>query len=109
VALTPCRRNVCRRLAGWAAFGRSRTVLPPDRTSRFAPGETGRWIYAWVLTNRSGARAVGSGAFDCVKGRVPRHGFLRPNPGDPFHWVFEDGTPYCPIGPQECIHDAAGG
>jgi len=76
--------------------------------ARFAPGETGRWTYAFVFTNASGGRASGSGAFDCVKGRASLHGFVRANPGNPFRWVFDDGTPYFPIGLQECINDTAG-
>jgi hypothetical protein len=76
--------------------------------ARFAPGETGRWTYAFVFTNTSGGRASGSGSFDCVKGSAPLHGFVRANPSNPFLWVFEDGTPYFPIGLQECINDSAG-
>lgn len=76
--------------------------------ARFAPGETGRWAYAFVFTNQSGGRADGKGTFDCVKGRVPRHGFVRSYPGNPFRWIFDDGTAYWPIGLQECINDTAG-
>lgn len=76
--------------------------------ARFAPSETGRWTYAYVFTNASGGRATGSGAFDCVKGRAPSHGFVRANLSNPYRWVFDDGTPYFPIGLQECINDTAG-
>jgi hypothetical protein len=76
--------------------------------ARFSPAETGRWSYAYTFTNAGGGRAAGTGSFDCVKGRSPQHGFVRPYPGNPFRWAFEDGTPYFPIGLQECIHDTAG-
>lgn len=76
--------------------------------ARFAPDETGRWAYTWVFTDQSGERAGGSGTFDCVRGRAPRHGFLRPDPSNAFRWVFDDGTPFWPIGLQECIGDSAG-
>jgi hypothetical protein len=69
--------------------------------ARFAPGETGHWTYAFVFTNHSGGRAAGSGTFDCMKGRGPQHGFVRPYPRNPFRWVFEDGASYFPIGLQE--------
>jgi hypothetical protein len=76
--------------------------------ARFAPCETGRWVYAYVFTNTHGGVAKGRGAFDCVKGRAPLHGFVRANPGNPYRWVFDDGTPYFPIGLQECVNDTAG-
>lgn len=74
---------------------------------RFAPAETGPWSYAWTLANKDGEQAAGGGTFDCVKGRTPAHGFLRPDPDNPFRWVFDDGTPFWPIGLQECIGDNA--
>jgi hypothetical protein len=76
--------------------------------ARFAPTELGRWTYRYVLKNHHGAQATGQGAFDCVKDRAPRHGFVRQNPANPFRWVFDDGTPYFPIGIQECIADNTG-
>ena len=60
--------------------------------ARFAPGETGNWTYTYVFTNFTGGRVTGSGAFECVKGRVPLHGSVRPSPGNPYRWVFDDGT-----------------
>lgn len=76
--------------------------------ARFAPAELGRWTYRYVFTNLHGAKATGQGAFECVLGRVPRHGFLRPHPINPFRWVFDDGTSFFPIGIQECIADNQG-
>lgn len=76
--------------------------------ARFAPAETGRWSYAWVFTVRDGVTARGSGSFDCVPGRAVQHGFLRPAASNQFRWAFDDGTPFWPIGLQECIGDSAG-
>jgi len=76
--------------------------------ARFAPGELGQWTYAYTFTNLHGAKASGTGVFVCVAGRAPRHGFVRQNPANPFRWVFDDGTPYFPIGIQECIDDHLG-
>ena len=75
--------------------------------ARFSPGETGRWSYAYTLTNTAGGRAAGTGTFDCVQGRRPGRGFVRPDPANPFRWVYDDGTPWFPIGLQECINDTA--
>lgn len=76
--------------------------------ARFAPTELGRWRFRYTFTNRNGESATGTGVFECVKGRVPNHGFLRPHRTNPFRWVFDDGTPYFPIGLQECVGDGFG-
>ena len=46
-------------------------------------------------------KAAGSGSFVCIEGKNRSHGFLRQHPNNPFRWVFDDGTPYFPIGLQE--------
>lgn len=69
--------------------------------ARFAPQELGQWRYSYVFANNEGGKATGSGSFDCVEGRVRSHGFVRRHPTNPFRWVFDDGTPYFPIGLQE--------
>ena len=69
--------------------------------ARFAPAELGRWTYSYVFTNAARREVAGKGWFDCVKGRVHNPGFVRRNPDNPFRWVFDDGTPYFPIGLQE--------
>jgi hypothetical protein len=43
-----------------------------------------------------------------VAGRVHNHGFVRQNPANPFRWIFDDGTPYFPIGLQEGWGDPTG-
>jgi hypothetical protein len=76
--------------------------------ARFAPNEVGEWRYQWIFTNREGQKATGGGTFQCVESRVHNHGFVRQNPNNPFRWVFDDGTPYFPIGLQEGWGDADG-
>jgi len=69
--------------------------------ARLAPAELGEWTYSYTFANSAGQKATGSGPFDCVKGRVHNPGFVRQNPENPFGWVFDDGSPYLPIGLQE--------
>jgi len=75
--------------------------------ARFAPGEVGRWTYAYTFTNARGARAEGRGEFACVAGRAPLRGFVRQDPASPMRWVFDDGSPYFPIGFQDGQFDGA--
>ncbi|HEX9075484.1 MAG TPA: DUF5060 domain-containing protein, partial [Anaerolineae bacterium] len=67
---------------------------------RFRPGETGHWTYAYALIGKGGSREEGSGTFDCTPG--DDRGPVRRNPEDPFLWTYADGTPYFPIGLQDC-------
>jgi len=76
--------------------------------ARFAPAELGDWSYTWVFKNLEGRRAAGSGAFSCIEGRTHNPGFVRRHPTNPFRWVFDDGSPYFPIGLQECLGDGTG-
>lgn len=69
--------------------------------ARFAPAELGEWTYSYVFANAQGQKATGEDAFTCVEGRVHNPGFVRQNPDNPFRWVFDDGSPYFPIGLQE--------
>jgi len=73
--------------------------------ARFAPSELGRWTYRFVFRNAKGQAASGEGDFTCIKGRMPNPGFVRRNPEDPDRFVFDDGTPYFPIGVQDCWGD----
>ncbi len=73
--------------------------------ARLAPDEPGVWSYAYVFKNLQGRSTTGKGEFTCVKGRVRSPGFVRPNPANRFRWVFDDGSPYFPIGLQECLGD----
>ncbi len=73
--------------------------------ARFAPSEPGRWTYRFALRNAGGQTASGEGTFTCLKGRKPNPGFVRRSPENPFRLVFDDGTPYFPIGVQDCWGD----
>lgn len=75
--------------------------------ARFAPTELGDWRYAWTFTDASGA-AHGEGAFSCVAARTHALGFLRVSPANPFRWVFDDGSPFYPIGLQDGALDNEG-
>ena len=72
---------------------------------RFAPDEIGEWHYKYLFTEQEGNTSSGSGKFVCVKGKHPQSGFVRPHPTNPFRWVYDDGTPYYPIGTQDCWGD----
>ena len=76
--------------------------------ARFAPGEVGAWTYSYTFANAAGERTTGEGAFTCVQGRAPNRGFLRQDPRNPYRWVYEDGSPYYPIGLQDCWGDGEG-
>ena len=76
--------------------------------ARFAPHESGEWSYSYIFTNSRGAKATGSGSFACIEGRKRNPGFVRQHPTNPFRWVLDDGTPYFPIGLQECLGDGSG-
>lgn len=73
--------------------------------ARYAPSELGNWTYKYVFRNKAGAAATGRGKFRVVKGRLKPHGWLRINSKNPFRFIFEDGTPYYPIGFQDGIFD----
>jgi hypothetical protein len=91
--------------------GRTRTdaTWPCDPAdlwkARYAPSELGEWAYEWTFRTKAGDSAGGSGKFRVVKGRVHQAGWVRINPANPMRWIFEDGTPYYPIGFQDGIFD----
>jgi hypothetical protein len=76
--------------------------------ARFAPSEPGPWKYDFVFSNVQEQEARGEGTFICIKGRKPNRGFVRLYPANPFRFVFEDGSPYFPIGLQDCWGDNSG-
>lgn len=76
--------------------------------ARFAPDEEGTWKWSYTFTSAAGQRATGMGHFRCVRGRRPNPGFVRQDPSNPFRWVFDDGSPFHPIGLQECLGDGTG-
>ena len=69
--------------------------------ARFSPDELGLWRYRYRLTNIRGQKAEGRGSFRCVLGPRLRHGPVRRHPKNPFRWIFQEGTPFFPVGLQE--------
>ncbi len=79
---------------------------PPDLwKARYAPSEVGRWIFTYVFQNNRGEKASGNGSFQVVSGRLRPKGWVRVNPKNPYRFMFEDGTPYFPIGFQDGFFD----
>ena len=76
--------------------------------ARFAPSETGKWKFKFIFTSTNGEKTSGEGIFRCVKGRRPNPGFVRRHPTNPFRFVLDDGSPYFPIGLQDCWGDNSG-
>jgi hypothetical protein len=60
------------------------------------------------VENVNGKNVFGSGIFTCVKGRRANPGFVRRHQTNPFRLVFDDGSPYFPIGLQDCWGDNSG-
>jgi hypothetical protein len=75
--------------------------------ARFAPSEVGKWKYNFIFTDTKGKKEGGEGSFVCVKGRIANPGFVRIHPANPFRFVFDDGSPYFPIGVQDCWGDSS--
>jgi len=73
--------------------------------ARYSPSELGDWKFEYIFRNNRGQFARGSGAFRVVKGRVQSKGWVRVNPKNPYRFVFDDGTPFFPIGFQNGIFD----
>lgn len=70
--------------------------------ARFAPDELGAWHWQATITDGEKSQDE-SGSFVVVDSNWP--GFVRQNPGNPFRWVFDDGTPYYPLGIGDCMLD----
>ncbi|NQT84934.1 DUF5060 domain-containing protein [bacterium] len=73
--------------------------------ARYAPSEPGDWKFDYVFSNKNGQSARGAGRFRVVKGRVHQKGWVRVNPKNPLRLIFEDGSPYFPVGFQDGIFD----
>lgn len=76
--------------------------------ARFAPWETGEWTYTALFRSVHGEKSRSEGSFRCIVGRMPNPGFVRRSRTNPFRWVFDDGSPFFPVGLQECIGDGDG-
>jgi hypothetical protein len=80
--------------------------IPADLwKARYAPSKLGRWTYKYVFRNKARETASGSGSFRVVKGRIRQRGWVRINRANRFRFIYEDGTPYYPIGFQDGIFD----
>lgn len=77
---------------------------------RFAPREPGLWDYTYSLSDVGGMAADGTGTFVCRGNPDPLDQPIMQNPQNPFRWIFADGTPFYPIGVQDCgtDHTASG-
>jgi len=73
--------------------------------ARYAPSQVGPWRLEYVFANHRGEQARGEGKFTVVEGRTQSKGWVRINPQNPFRFVFEDGTPYFPVGWQDGVFD----
>ena len=73
--------------------------------ARYAPSERGRWTFAYVFRNARGEEARGDGSFEVVEGRIKQKGWVRINPDNPFRFIFDDGTPFYPVGTQDGVFD----
>jgi len=73
--------------------------------ARLAPDELGEWKFEYVLRTGGGETAKGSGKFVVVRGRVHPRGFVRIHPENPFRFVFDDGSPFWPVGYQDGVGD----
>ena len=91
--------------------GRRRTTAewpcePADLwKARYAPSELGAWRFEYVFRNTKREAASGRGTFRVVRGRVRSKGWVRIHPKNRFRFVFEDGTPFFPIGFQDGVFD----
>lgn len=74
-------------------------VTPTDNWSwrvRFTPTEAGEWQYQVLATTLKGIKRSEVGTFTATES--DHRGFVRVDPRNPRYFVFDDGTPYYPIG-----------
>ena len=72
---------------------------------RFTPTEVGDWQYQVSASTAKGIVTSDTGRFTATQS--DRHGFIRVDPRNPHYFVFDDGTPYFPVG--ENVGWATGG
>ena len=67
--------------------------------ARFAPSEVGRW--RWIAQLTDGRRTADyRGTLKVLGSKNP--GFVRVSPYNHFRWSFANGSPYYPLGIQDC-------
>lgn len=64
---------------------------------RFTPTQRGRWQYA-ISSSPADAGLTASGSLQAGAPRPGAHGFLRQDVRNPYHFAFDDGTPYFMFG-----------
>ncbi|MBI1730983.1 DUF5060 domain-containing protein [Candidatus Acetothermia bacterium] len=69
---------------------------------RFAPTQLGLWTWQATISDPS-KYSTFNGSFNVVDSTLP--GFVRQNPDNPFRWVFDDGSPFYPLGIGDCLND----
>ncbi len=68
--------------------------------ARFAPTVPGQW--SWSLTaDHNGDVLQGNGTFSCTQGAD--RGFLRVCPQNPRRFAYADGSPFYPVGMEDCL------
>lgn len=63
---------------------------------RFTPTEVGEWQYRVLATTLKGTKRSETGTFSATESDSP--GFVRVDPRNSHYFVFDDGTPYVPVG-----------
>lgn len=103
------QKPVIREFKDGKGRARSEATWPCDPAdtwkARYAPSETGDWAFEWAFRNTQGDSATGRGGFKVVKPRVRPTGWVRINPLNPFTFIFEDGSPFWPLGTQDGVFD----
>lgn len=74
---------------------------------RFTPDEVGPWSYQ-VLATTQASGTVRSEAQAFTVAESKKHGFIRVDKRNPRYLVFDDGTPYFPIGEDMSWYGAGG-
>ena len=69
---------------------------------RFRPDEPGSWRYSYTFTGAGGFTGQGNGVFRCLPS--DQEGSVRPNPENPFRWIFASGKPFFPVGLEDCVY-----
>ncbi|MBI3360300.1 MAG: DUF5060 domain-containing protein [Chloroflexi bacterium] len=71
---------------------------------RFAPTEAGHYTWRSEFTDKFGGAALtDAGELNAID--VGEHGFVRISDANRFRFIFSDGTPYYPVGLQDCTDD----
>ncbi len=68
---------------------------------RFRPNEVGRWNYEYTMTGRNGFSQRNSGWFAATPSDA--RGPVIRNPNNRYQWTFANGSPYFPLGLQDCV------